>query len=94
MLTPVAIEAVQIDSAVMFALKSEPRNIHRIVWITGATLCLVVIQSVYLFVCVSEPIAKLERTVAKHDVQIETIIGAMEFSDTFNAKILENLNGR
>jgi hypothetical protein len=91
-LTPIPIEAVKVDSACLLSLTSEPANVRKIVWITSATLAAVVLQSVYLFACVSRPIAKLERTVAKHSTQIESIFSVL--SESAQSQIAEQFRGK
>ena len=92
-LNHIPIEAVEVRQSCVMALINEPRNIRRIAWITGLTLAIVVIQSVYLVVCVGQPIGKLERTVARHTTQIDAIFGTISLTEVTQNRIMEKLNG-
>jgi hypothetical protein len=91
--TPLETDAVDVNQACLLAMVGEPRNIRKIVWLSALTLAIVVLQSVYLFVWVGQPISKLERTVARHTTQIDAIFGTISLTEVTQNRIMEKLNG-
>lgn len=94
MVTPLPANAIRLDQACILSLVNEPRRIKLLLWLVSLTLVVVLLQSVYLFVFVSKPIATLEGKVARHSTQIDAIISQAKFSESMQSKIMEKLNGR